>query len=187
MAWTIEKTVDETFEALELQTLKDHLRMNTDDEDTLLGYYLTTAREMFQHKTGMQVCHAHFKMYLDQWSSIIYLPLYPVMTIVSVLYGSTAFTDYISNLKRTPARITPNSFPQLDQTISPKITIHFHAGYSNASDIPQSVKTAIMLLAGHYYNQREAYGEVDLKEVPLGFARICDKYRMGMLNTMGND
>lgn len=44
-------------------------------------------------------------------------------------------------------------------------------------ELPPAIVQAILLVVGHWYNQREAVGSVSMNEVPLGFAALVSSYR----------
>lgn len=51
------------------------------------------------------------------------------------------------------------------------------AGYGAAgSDVPAAIRAAVLLLVGHYYENREAVGENSI-ELPLGVAALVAPYR----------
>lgn len=44
-------------------------------------------------------------------------------------------------------------------------------------NIPRALISAILLMVGHYYNQREAVTNISAVEVPLGFKLIIDLFK----------
>jgi hypothetical protein len=42
-----------------------------------------------------------------------------------------------------------------------------------------------MLLAGHWYEHREAYTEKASTELPLGWCRVVNRYRSGLTGDWG--
>lgn len=45
------------------------------------------------------------------------------------------------------------------------------------SSLPLSLQQAVLLLAGHWYNQREAVGGTTMQEVPFGMDALIKPYR----------
>lgn len=180
-------------EPVNLTTLKDHLRINLNDEDTILSLYLTAARQLFENLSGRQLMEATWKLYLDSWPKVIYLPKPPLKTLVSVKYYDANDqlqtldpSAYTLDAKREPARIHVNdTWPTLTDTVRPKVVVEFQAGKTNAADVPEIVRQGIMLLAGTYYANRESLTEAKLEELPMGFRAIVDQYRVGFVSTMG--
>ena len=56
----------------------------------------------------------------------------------------------------------------------------FTAGYADAASVPPPAATAIKLLASHWWKSRVAYGEVNLSDIPKGWAAICAMYDTGV-------
>ena len=59
------------------------------------------------------------------------------------------------------------------------VNVTFVAGYGGASAVPSSFKQAIQLLAGHWYENREAVSEVAFKEVPFAVTCLLESERWG--------
>lgn len=65
----------------------------------------------------------------------------------------------------------PSTFSRQDA-----VRIEITAGYGAASAVPQSIKQAILLMVGHWYENREATGE-GLKDIPLAVDALLAPYR----------
>ncbi|MBA4189126.1 MAG: hypothetical protein C0467_14100 [Planctomycetaceae bacterium] len=173
-------------EPVTVEELKAHLRINTDVEDTELAVYITAARQQFEYGTnGRIVVPAIYKQYCNYWQDVIRLQVGAVTEVTSVEYydEDDALQDlasYSTDLTSTPALVYVPDFdyPALSSTIIRPIVITFIAGMAT---VPSDVALAIKLLAGHYYKNRESHLVDDLKELPLGFQRICSKYNTGLI------
>lgn len=80
-----------------------------------------------------------------------------------------------------PGRITPaynGTWPAtLDQMNA--VAIRYVAGYGpNGDSVPAPLKSAVLLLLGHLYENREAVGESSLVELPLGVRFLLEPYRV---------
>jgi len=169
--------------------LHEHLRLNVglDAVQDLLSLYLTVARDVFEHDTGLAVCTQTFTQYQAGWECPVRLFRSPVQDVTSVKYYDTddelqTLTDWDVDLTGTPALIYKTDgedFPALSTKRVRPIEIEYDAGvdpeYTDAG-----IRLAIMLLAGHYYNVRESHGEVDYKSVPMGWDRLTAKYSTGL-------
>jgi len=176
-------------EPVTVDELKSHLRLNDDSEDDLLSAFITTARIMFEEATGRAVVSTEYRQHVPILAAPVYLMKYPVISVDSVKYydqdgtlqtanSSTYHADTIS----IPATIRFDSYPTTSSTISPVAYVEFTAGWAT---VPEPVKLAIKLLAGHYYQNREAYTETDLDELPKGFRAVCDLYETGLIGNWG--
>jgi uncharacterized phiE125 gp8 family phage protein len=58
--------------------------------------------------------------------------------------------------------------------------VRFTAGYGDtASDVPQTIRQAILLAVGHWYENREATVAVgNVRELPLGIEALLWPYRV---------
>ena len=187
--YTIETITPPATEPVSVAELKDHLHMNHDDEDTQLAQFITSARELFESWTGRAVHPTGFRQHVPYLNSRIYLMRAPVTAITAVKYydaedqlqtASGYYTDRIS----TPASVWFQSYPVTSPTITPKAFVEFTAGWDEAA-VPEGVKLAIKLLAGHYYDHREAFGTDNLTALPMGFRSVCDQYKTGLIGPWG--
>lgn len=53
-----------------------------------------------------------------------------------------------------------------------------HGYGDDASDIPQSIRHAALMLISHYYEHRDAGSALTIKEVPMGFDALVSAYRL---------
>ena len=175
-----------TTEPVTVAELKSHLRLNDDSEDSLLSAFITTARILFEEATGRAVVSTQYRQHVPTLAAPVYLMKYPVLSIDAVKYydgagtlqtASTFHTDTIS----VPAQVWFEDYPDTG-TKKPAAYVEFTAGWAT---VPEPVKMAIKLLAGHYYHNREAYTEQDLDELPQGFRAVCDLYKTGLIGPWG--
>lgn len=180
--------------------LKSYLRLNTTDEDSLLSGFITTARIMFENFTDRSCLSTTWKLHMDAFPRVIRLPRAPLQSVTHVKYYDTGDTlttwdsdNYSVDTKREPGRVVPKVwfpdwkvfpvFPPLSFRVSPKIEVQFVAGWTSET-IPQPIKTAIMLLAAHLYQNRSATMETKLEDLPLGFRSIVGLYKLGYISNM---
>lgn len=55
------------------------------------------------------------------------------------------------------------------------VRIAFTAGYS---DIPKSIKHAVLLMVGHWYESREAVTEANMSDLPMGVSALLTPHRV---------
>jgi uncharacterized phiE125 gp8 family phage protein len=59
------------------------------------------------------------------------------------------------------------------------VRVEFVAGYgSAASDVPEDIRHAMMLLAGHWYENRESASAVKMSDIPIGFEMLMNNHRL---------
>lgn len=119
--------------------------------------------------------------WLPTWNAPIRLLRAPLLSIVSISYidmtGNPQAVDLanVRALRGTPARIQPvygKVWPFV-LPVNDAIVIRYEAGYGlDATAVPASIKHAIKLLVGNWYENRESTIVGSMGTVPDGFDRI---------------
>ena len=178
MALTI--VTEPTIEPLDLDELKDHLRLSeTSDgsEDTVLRPFLTTARRYGELTQGRAYLEQTWKLTLEDFPSngVLTIPRPPLMSVTHIKYygtGGTATTmtagRYYQDTDSEPGRVVlgyGESWPSATLRPGSGVEVQFVAGYgSAATSVPEEMRQAIKLVAGHMYEHRE--GSDILKVTP---------------------
>lgn len=165
---------DVTAEPVSVIEQKEHLRIDDDYEDAYIAAAITAARTWVEGQTKRAIMDQTWAHDIDyDWpmkagQQRIDLPLNPVPVQTSPSTVVITYTD-ADNAAQTLAQTqyivvgrTHGSYivPEYDvewptvRRIPNAITVQFQAGDSD--NIPGDLKHAIMLLAGHYYENREA-------------------------------
>ncbi len=157
-----------TLEPITLAEAKLHLRVDGNDEDTLITSLITSARRYVERISGWTLLSTTWRLVLDDWPDepYIVLPRPPLQSVSSVVYVDTdgnsstlPTSDYVVETDRTPGRIHlayGRSWPSTALRPASPISITYIAGHSNAADVPQEYKQAMLLLIGHWFANREA-------------------------------
>lgn len=181
-----------TIEPVTLQELKDHLRLNDNSEDAALNGYIKTAREFFEAYTRRFLMAQTIRQYIHELGYSTYLYGGKVNAINSVKYWDTAnvlqtlsTNAYSTDIESIPASIWVMSVPVVSVTKRPPAYVEYTAGYATANEVPAMIKTAIKLLAAHYYEQRNSHIENTLDELPMGFKAVCDQFKTGVMGDWG--
>jgi uncharacterized phiE125 gp8 family phage protein len=168
---------------------KSHLRIEWDSaaDDDVLNVLIPAAVEFVQNETHSQLATATHRVYLDGFPPTreIVLPKPPLQSVSAVKYllnnveqtlSTSAYTVDPSGSK--PGRITLNasqSWPAAD-AVTNSVRIDFQSGYGNAPAVPTVLKTALLMLVGHWYERREAFIDRRLDEVPMAVRSIIDQH-----------
>jgi len=140
----------------------------TSAEDTLLTALITTAREYCEGFQNRAYITQTWQLWLDGWPSgdCIRIPLPPLQSVASIKYYDIADTeavitasDYFVDDKSEPGRIIlayGRTWPTITLRPANAVCVEFIAGYRDVVEVPQRVKQAILLLVGHWYENREA-------------------------------
>lgn len=200
MIGAVTVSVEPSVEPVSLAEAKLHLRVDDDitSDDTLISALISAARQKVEIETRRALVTQTQVLKMDRFpsgeSAVIELPNPPLQSVSAVQYvdqnGDTqtlAAADYIVDTASEPARITPayNTFWPLTRAQINAVTVTFVAGYAPgsgsptdyAANVPQALKAAIKLLVGHWYENREAVGAVNLKPLPMAVDSLIWNYR----------
>ena len=174
-------------EPVTLVEAKAHLRIDNDAEDELIGKLIVAARHHIEAAAGLALITQGWSHFLDRWpkSNAVELPLAPVMAIDEVkVYGEddeAAVIDpshYFADRITRPARLVlrhDRMWPPPGRMAN-GIEISVTLGYGEAaSDVPQALRSAIVRLLTHWYENRG-----DDKEPagpPLGIDLLVQPFR----------
>lgn len=198
-------TTAPTQEPIEVSDLAEHLRIDATEEQSLLGTYITAARKHLENITWRQFVTATYTMKFDRFpcgdtayhfgkttrhpwrtgSLAIWVPKPPLQSVTSITYADangtvTTWTSSLYGVDATtePGLIIPaynQSYPTTRGHIN-DITVVFVAGYGTADDVPEELKQAIKLLAGHFYEHREAVAPMATHPVAMSVDALAADY-----------
>ena len=109
----------------------------------------------------------------------MYLPLPPVQSITSIKYTDVSGTiqtlsagNYVLDNVKEPCFVYPsfgNNWPA-SRGDHNNVIVEYVAGYADASKVPQNYKSAILLLVGHLYeNRQEVIAGQTVNRLPMGY------------------
>lgn len=175
-------------EPLTIDEVKEHLRVDNDDDDTLIESLITTARMMVEEYTALQLLPSTWELYLDSFPNEILINKTPIQEISSLKYydSSNVLTTLDANLYDVdiigqPARVksvSTSSFPCSYIRLN-SVVCNFIAGYEDAASIPAPLKQAMLMIIGHLFEHREdvAIG-VSVNEMPMASKYLMNPYRV---------
>lgn len=127
------------------------------------------------------------------WSSGLYVPLPPLISVDSITYVDTngdtqtwGAPNYRVDSGSVPGRITPaygETWPTI-RDVTNAVTIRFTAGYAPSSEsptdyrenVPDALKHAIKILVTHWYENAGVVG--DPTQIPMAFDALVSPYRV---------
>lgn len=167
-------------EPVTLPELKNHLRIDTALEDTLLSNFIVAARDYCEKYQGRAYITQTWDLFFDDWpESPFQIPLPPLLVVNTIKYtdsagtiSTLAATDYQVDIDSHKGRVSlavSKLWPTVTLRALNGVEINFDAGYGLAPvDVPERIRTAIMLMAGNFYEHREATDIKVLHEIALG-------------------
>jgi uncharacterized phiE125 gp8 family phage protein len=196
-------------EPVSLAEAKLHLRVDFDDDDSLIQVLISAARQAAETLTNRQLVTARWRMVLDSFPGpslmgvpagqtftlpghAVLLPKSPVQSVVEIRYLDMAgawqvmpAANYTVDSVCEPARITP-VFGQIWPIALPQIgavSVIFDAGYGDASTVPEGIKTWIKLRLGSLYVHREEVASMTRGRIdPLPFIDgLLDPYKVPLI------
>lgn len=179
--------VDEPIkEPVSLVEARDHCRVDTDVEDAYINTLITVARRTVEFIRNEALVTQTWNLLLDAWpeGDTLRIPKPPLQSVSSITYKDTdgdaatfATANYIVDTDKVPGEVVlahGQSWPGTALYPTSPITVQFVAGYGDtANDVPEEVRQAMLLMIGHWYENREevAVGRsavVRAEEIPLG-------------------
>jgi uncharacterized phiE125 gp8 family phage protein len=173
----LRQIVEPEIEPVSLAEVKEHLRIEHDDEDATLAIYIRAARKNIEGPngfTGRALVTQTWELVLDEFPDAeIRIPLPPLQTVESVKYYDTdgnlqtvSSSDYEVDTVDEPGWISPitTGWPTGLLTGINAVIVRFVAGYpidegasppDAAGNVPEDIKAALLLQIGALYENRE--------------------------------
>lgn len=159
-----------SLEPVTLAEAKAHLRVDTNDEDALIGALITTAVTHLDGWSGILGRALVTQTWQESLSAfpacgLLRLRLAPVQTVEAILYRDAANTErtlspslyegpladdlgaYVA-LKST--EVWPATYERRDA-----VTVRYVCGHGAPADVPAPVRQAMLLMIGDWYANRE--------------------------------
>lgn len=195
--WSVKRTVDPLVEPVTVGQVKDHLRVSTSVDDTVIGNIISAARQQVERDTGKSLITQTWQLTLDDFPGVgepikyfngpfqiepIKLWNGPVQSVSSFTYNNSsgsqvAWADYQLKTNDNPALIVPNfqgSYPTDYSYDKRGIVITYVAGYGDSHvDVPLELRQAVILRAEMIYD-----GES--KNLVSAYERLTYSQRLGL-------
>lgn len=179
-------------EPITLTEAKNHLRVDISDDDDLISGLIVAARRVTEAQLRRALVNQTWDYTIDAfpWFRIthpdynftrvdyeIRLPIATATGVTSLTYvdwnGTTQTVDSGNYLFTAgePGRLVPYPYkiwpwPRIQPAAA---TIRFTAGYgATAASVPATIKAAIKLLVGGWYENRESITSQSLNAIPMG-------------------
>jgi len=176
---------------LTLAEVKAHCRVDSVDDDLLLDGLIDAAVTMLDGHRGILgrcLIEQTWELYYDEFpSGDLQIPLGDVRAIESVeyvdmtsgLYVEWNVSNYETDLISQPSWIVPIIGWPSHMTTTNAMRVTFVAGFgAAASDVPMAIRQAMLMLIGHWYENREAtISGVTSMPVPFAVEALLAPFR----------
>ena len=149
-------------------------------DDTLIGSLISAATDYVAAPNGAinkSLVTESWALTLSSVSGDIDLPVTPVQSVTTIQYWDTdnvtqtlTVADFTLTSDEDRATLSPNTGITWPSTYvrDDAVTITFSTGFGDAgSDVPASIRQAIILIVSHWYQNRIAVSDVNAKVVPM--------------------
>jgi uncharacterized phiE125 gp8 family phage protein len=176
-----------TESVLSLQEVKDHCRVDGEADDLVLTGLLAAATEQAEIDFDRALMRKTYRLDLPRFYPCIGLPWPPLSSVQFIKYYDfdnalqTLDEDvYAVDFGVEPSQVRaaynqtwPTTYRRHDA-----VQITYDVGYETAEEVPQLQKQAVLLLIGHWFENREAVSADGVKEVPLAYQSIVQACRV---------
>lgn len=175
MKWTYQ--TQPTIEPVSYADMKDQLRIDSDDERGLITNYIVAARIYAETETQMTLIQR--QVLLERYSTEppvpwVPLPRGPVVSIDNVVDENNVTID--------PSRYALRRIGTVDylywiNMVWPANVTYTTGFGDDATDVPQDIRTAIMLHVTHLWENRSATTDKQMNHVEFGLDIIYGQYK----------
>jgi len=173
-----------------IEEVKAQLRVEHDDDDTILTRLIDVAVAYTDVRGALG--QAMITQKWAQWINAnppqnVSLILGPVQDVTAIKYYDTdgvLQTDDINNYQVFGTDFATVISPKdsfawpVSQQRSDAIKIEYEIGYGDEiTSVPQTIRHALMLLIGHWYDNREQTGVDELSNIPFGYEEMLNLHR----------
>ena len=173
-------------EPVTLSEAKNHLKVDTSADDSLITALITAARQWTEFYLGRVLVTTTVTEKADclpEGDTPAELRFCPVASVTSVKYINADGTEttwssseYLTDFVSAPCRLAPKPgffYPSPDTRIN-AVEIVYVAGYANAATVPAAIRQGILLMVGEMYENREN----TVKKMPTAVEYLLQPYRV---------
>ena len=173
---------------IKLAEAKLHLRVDHSDDDVKIASLIKAATAHVDGRSGILgrcLVTQTWELTLDEFpDGEIEIPLGPVASITSIKYRDASNVEqtlssalYTFDDTRTSAYVVPVDDWPATYDVTNAVTVRFIAGTAVAS-IPEAIRHAMLLLIGHWYEERNAVNVGNISSVlPFTVEALLAPYR----------
>lgn len=164
------------------------VRVLHDAEDALIDRLVAAASSAVERRTGTRLLPQVVVLRADCLAETMALPVAPVRAITEIEYvdadgavqtlDPALYVEHLHGLAPRIARAPGASWPET-QARADAVRITAAAGYASAAAVDDDIGHAVLLLAGHWYQNREAVVTGTIATpLPLGVEMLIGSHRV---------
>ena len=173
---------------LTLSEVKLHLKIDSSADDALITNLISAATESCQEYTNRYFTTTVVEQYSDTFAGVKQLYKSPVISITHIKYYDSNNSlqtwdtaNYIVDNVSEPARIgleVQKAYPEIADRMN-AVVVKYSVGYGTAADVPQVIKSAILLTIGNLYENRQSVitGRT-ATELPLSSQYLLNQFKV---------
>jgi uncharacterized phiE125 gp8 family phage protein len=179
-------TTAATSEPLSVADVKRQLRIDFEDEDDYIEILITAARNHVEKYCNILLATQIVDLKCDSWCDFSRLSVAPFQSVSEVTYiapdgadSTVASSDYELRAEALEGEIVRAYGKQWPSTQrGSRITVSAIVGYD---EVPPAVKLAMLLLIGHWFENREAVttDQKGLADLPMAVDSLLSNHRRG--------
>lgn len=195
-----------TVEPISLAEAREHLRLDAYDspavhpDDALVAALITAARQWSEQFLGRAIAVQTLEIGRDQfpgrtnfcnpcsWFAPDAIDLPGFLTMLAFTSDDEAVTDYQLDRQSDPPCLRPAAgtcWPTIAvRGTANAVKVRYVAGYTLPGDspdldpLPGPVRSGMLLLLGHLYENREDTAPIKIESVPMGVDALLRPYRL---------
>lgn len=184
----LKRLSEPAFEPVTLDEAKDHLNFTSDDKDALIEGYISAARGFIENSCHIVVAESEWQLTYDAFpDESIAIPKSPLIGVAEVAYDDEEGDeqtldegdDYVVDASQGFGWVVPvGAWPATVSAVN-AVRVSFTAGWPNESTVstaPQALKQAMLLLIGHFFENRGAP-----TEMPPAVEALISPFRVPVL------
>ena len=183
-----------TVDAVSLEEAKLHVRQDGSADDDLILGLIELARNYVEETCNLALINQTWDLYLDHFpvGDEFVVPKWPLVSVTGIYYtaeGASEATfasgNYVVDAYRQPGRVVLDdsaAWPGNELIVVNGVRIRFVAGFGAAgSNVPRMIRQAMLLMIGHWYENRESTREKAILPIPMGVDSLLWNYRAKMI------
>lgn len=186
----LERTVAPAVQPITLSEVKAQCRVSDTDSDTLLTSLIAAAVDLVDGDGALG--RAMITQTWAQWVPLsparVRLRMGPFQELTGVHYydadgvlQEATLSDYEIRKAGDFVTVEPKSgfaWPST-QSRGDAIRLTYVAGFGDAaSDVPQGIRHALLMLVAHWYENREASTDLNLRDAPMAVDALLNRHRV---------